>query len=156
MKTELDTAGGEEIGGGGEVVVVGAERSKRSPMLEEDAWTGFEGAGAGADKAPEGDAKDPKSPKPLLEGFFWCEGAAGWPGLASKKLPPLKALKELLLGGGALLEDALPKLAKGSAAAGLELVVFPILKLLNASLKPPNEPGCWSPGELMPPNEPCD
>lgn len=45
------------------MVVVGAERSKRSP-IDDVVAAGLAGPG-------EGDENDPKSPNPLLDGCFW-------------------------------------------------------------------------------------
>ena len=89
--------------------------------------------------------KLPKSPKPELDGCFWwncCDG--GCAGLVSKKLPPPRFPKAfpLLAAGGERVLAAVPKLAKGSTAAGLGLVVLPMLRLLNASSIPPKEPCC--------------
>lgn len=74
LKTELDgaaAAGGEAFSGGGEAMgwlLEGAAKSKRSAVWEEAGWAGAGLEAAGGD---EGDANEPKSPKPPSEGFFW-------------------------------------------------------------------------------------
>lgn len=81
--------------------------------------------------------------------------------MESKKLPPLKPPKPDVVVAEACEEDLVPsdglaRLAKGSAAAGVGVVVLLKLRLLNASVMPPREDCCWCPvfGDDMDPNEP--
>lgn len=151
LKTELLVADGEVTCGGGELCVTGADKSKRSPMAEEEDCDGL-GAGAVAVCVGGGDEKEENPPNPELDDFCWCEIGC-WTGLVSKKPPPLRPPKALVLdvcGVARLLEDALPRLAKGSMAAGFGLVVvLDRFRPPKASLKPPMEACCCWP---MPPN----
>lgn len=151
LKTEFALADGGEVtcgcgGGAGLPWATGADRSKRSPMADDD-WESFE-AGAAATGVGAADPSEENAPSPKLDGLSGREAAAGWAGLFSKKLPPLKPPKALAFAGcGAtarLLEDALPRLAKGSAnAAGFcGLVGLDNVRLPRASWKPPPAEPC--------------
>ena len=100
----------------------GAEKSNRSPSAE-GAGLGAAAAGLAAGGA-EGEAKPPNPPKPLevppTDDLCWWLA-----GLESKKLPPLKLEKALLLAvyaGGLVMDEAVeprgevkaPRLAKAS------------------------------------------
>jgi hypothetical protein len=116
-------------------------------MAEDEDFEGWGwGAGTVADCAGGGEEKDENPPKPELGDLCWCEAAAGWAGLVSKKPPPLrppKAPEVEVCGVARLLDDELPRLAKGSAAAGFgPVVVLDRLRPPNASLKAPIEPCC--------------
>jgi hypothetical protein len=68
---------------------------------------------------------------------WWLEAA----GLESKKLPPLKPEKLDVLDLAAGFDVARdPRAAKASVWAGFGDVAEPKLRLLKASLSPPNEP----------------
>lgn len=135
LKAELVAAG--EMAAGLEGAAAGAPKSRlnRSPVV----------LAAGLEAAGEEDAKPPKLlPLPMLE-VRWAWGAAGLERGASKKLPPLPndPRPDLEPDGVWPAEEglgvALIRSANGEGlAAGW--VVLEKLRLLKASVMPPNPP----------------
>ena len=138
------TGAGAALGAG--TGAEGIERSRRSPIPEEDA-AGLEGAG---------DVKDEKSPRPL-DGLIvrFCAWYAGAFGFESKKFPPPPNMFDDDVVGGDFVLEKLSRPENGDGFDGA-CAVWLNDKLLKASFIPP-KPGCWGDvcpcGDASPPND---